>query len=116
MTRKKWQIHGLEKVLANVPEELRARVAAEIEEELSDFDPDDEPGERVLPVPYGMRTCPTCSGTLVELGLIPTPEGNVTCVLECESCDATFCESSKTPLQQCQLRGATTTVGGWRLT
>jgi hypothetical protein len=99
MTRKNWNIQGLEKALANVPEEERARVAAEIEEELRDFDPDDEPGEPVLPVPPGTRTCPSCSGTLVELGLIPTPEGEVICVLECENCDGTFCESPKTPLQ-----------------
>lgn len=99
MNQKKWNIHGLEKALENVPEEQRARVAAEIKEELSDFDPDKEPGERVLPVPPGVRTCPTCSGTLVELGLIPTPGGEVTCILECESCDATFCESHQTPLQ-----------------
>jgi hypothetical protein len=100
MTRKKWKIHGLEKAFENVPEEERARVAAEIEEELTDFDPDDPPGEPVLPVPPGTRTCPRCNGTLVELGFIPSPspESEAMCVLECESCDATFCESAQ-PLQ-----------------
>lgn len=99
MRRKNLKIHGLDKALENVPEEQRATVAAEIAEELSDFDPDDSPGEPVLPVPPGTRTCPTCSGDLVELGFIPNPQGETICILECESCDATFCESSATPLQ-----------------
>ena len=99
MTRKKWTIHGLEKALENVPEEQRASVSAEIEEELSDFDPNDAPGEPVLPVSPGTRTCPSCRGALVELGFIPNSEREPVCVLECESCDATFCESVAAPLQ-----------------
>jgi hypothetical protein len=85
--------------LENVPEEQRASVAAEIKEELSEFDPDEQPGEPVLPVPTGTRTCPSCSGTLVELGVIPNPAGESVCILECEDCDGTFCETTAAPLQ-----------------
>src|SRR5262245_49324441 len=97
MARKKWKIHGLEKALESIPEEERTLVAAEIEEALSDFDPDDPPGERVLPVASGTRTCPNCSGDLVELGSIPamSPERAQMCLLECQSCDATFCEGGE---------------------
>ena len=99
--RKKWKVHGLEKALENVPENERAILAAEIEETLSDFDPADQPGEPVAPVPRGTRTCPSCGGKLVELGLIPatSPEHGPMCVLECETCDGTFCESVDEPLQ-----------------
>jgi hypothetical protein len=99
MTQKKWTIHGLEKALENVPEEQRAELAAELEKELGAFDPDDPPGEPVPAVPLGTRTCPSCSGTLVELGFIPRAESESVCVLECESCDGTFCESLAAPLQ-----------------
>lgn len=92
MMQNKWKIHGLEKALENVPEEQRASVAAQLEEQFEDFDPENEPGERVLAVPPGTRTCPSCSGTLVELGSIPNPVGQVFCILECQSCDATFTE------------------------
>jgi hypothetical protein len=99
MTQKKWAIHGLEKALENVPEEQRAKVTAELEEELRDFDPNAQPAERVLPVAPGTRACPTCRGTLEELGVIPNPAGESFCILECLSCDATFCESLAAPLQ-----------------
>jgi hypothetical protein len=99
MTRKKREIHGLEKALENVPEEERASLAAQLEEEFRDFDPDDQPGERVPSVAFGTRICPSCSGTLVELGVLPTPNGETICVLECESCDGTFSEGPAAPLQ-----------------
>lgn len=99
MARKKWTIHGLEKALESVPEQERASVVAEIQDELSDFDPENPPGELVLPVPPGTRTCPSCSGTLVELGVMPHPDGDSVCILECEQCDEAFCEGPAALLQ-----------------
>lgn len=99
MTQKKWTVHGLEKALESVPAEQRASVAADVVEQLRDFDPDDELGEPVPVVAPGTRTCPSCGRGLVELGLIPNPEGESLCILECESCDGTFCESAEAPLQ-----------------
>ncbi len=97
MTRKKWEIHGLDKALENVPEQERASLAAQIKEAFSDFDPDDEPVERVPVVAAGTRTCPSCSGTLAELGALPTPDGDTVCLLECEECDGTFTEGTAAP-------------------
>jgi hypothetical protein len=99
MTRKSFKIHGLEEALAQVPEEQRAAVAAEIVEEIAHFDPATTPGERVLPLPPGTRVCPTCGDSLFELGAIPSPRGEAFCILECEGCDATFCEAAGTTLQ-----------------
>lgn len=99
MTGKKWTIHGLEKALESVPEQERASLAEAIRDELSDFDPENPPGELVLPVPAGTRTCPSCSRTLVELGVMPQPDGESVCILECEGCDETFCEGPAALLQ-----------------
>jgi hypothetical protein len=93
MTRKPFKIHGLSNALQKVPENERATLAAEIEASLSDFDPEHAPGEPVLVVPAGTRVCPTCKGDLFELGVIPSPAGETVCILECETCDATFCEA-----------------------
>jgi hypothetical protein len=77
-----------------VPPEQRAGVAAELEELFADFDPENAPGEPVPRVDPGTRQCPSCGGVLVELAIIPRPDGQPDCelVLECEACDATFSE------------------------
>ena len=97
--KKSFKIHGLERALEQVPDEERATLAAEIVEELGHVDPEAPPGEPVLPLPPGTRVCPTCGGNLFELGAIPSPRGDTICILECESCDGTFCEAVASPLQ-----------------
>lgn len=94
MVKKKWKLVGLEKVLGSVPAEERAGVAAEIERMFKDFDPDSPPGERVVRVEPGTRVCPRCAGALVELAVLPRPNGEPEreLVLECDACDATFSE------------------------
>lgn len=99
MTRKKIQIHGLEKILEQVPAGQRSSLAAEIAQELSQFDLEASRGEPVVPLPPGTRVCPACGGSLFELGAIPSPTREAVCILDCESCDATFCEATATPLQ-----------------
>ena len=96
--KKKWKLVGLEKALEGVPLHERAHVAAEIEEMFRDFDPENAPGEPVVRVEAGTRVCPRCGGTLVELAILPRPDGQADreLVLECETCDATFSE----PFQQ----------------
>jgi hypothetical protein len=76
-----------------------AAAGSDIFRQLKDFDPEEQPGERVQELPFGTRRCPTCGGALVELGLIPTPESESFCVLECASCDSTFCERPEALLQ-----------------
>ncbi|MBX3229531.1 MAG: hypothetical protein KIT84_17065 [Labilithrix sp.] len=94
MDGKKWKIVGLEQALDSVPESERAALTAEIESAFTDFDPDDPPGERVIEVAPNTRTCPRCAGALEELGLVPDPASTTTrhVILECEACDAMFCE------------------------
>ncbi|HEY6724869.1 MAG TPA: hypothetical protein VI197_12615 [Polyangiaceae bacterium] len=94
MAKKKWKLVGLDKVLDSVPAEERADVAAEIERMFEDFDPEHPPGEPVVRVEPGTRVCPRCGGTLVELAVLPRPDGQPEreLVLECEACDATFSE------------------------
>ena len=95
---KKWKLVGLEKALEGLPPQERAGVAAEIQEMVQDFDPENAPGERVLRVEPGTRICPRCGGALVEFAILPRPDGQIgsELVLECEACDATFSE----PFQQ----------------
>jgi hypothetical protein len=94
MPKKKWKLVGLDKALEGVPPEERAGVAAEIEEIVRDFDPESAPGEPVVRVDPGTRVCPRCGGPLVELALLPRPDGqsNRELILECDTCDATFSE------------------------
>lgn len=99
MTRKHFKIHGLDKVLEDVPADQRSNLVEEIVTELSHFDPKEPPGERVPFVTAGTRVCPNCKGELSELGVIPTPQGETVCILECESCDGTFCENTATSVQ-----------------
>lgn len=99
MKQKKFEIHGLEKALSNVPAEQRSSLVEEIVAELEDFDPEDAPGERVQQLPAGIRSCPACAGELLELGLFPNPNGGGVCILECEECDATYCEEPATLVQ-----------------
>jgi hypothetical protein len=96
--RKKWKLVGLDKALEGVPPEKRAGLAAEIQEMFQDFDPETTPGERVVRLEPGTRVCPACGGPLVELAILPRPDGQPDreLVLECEACDATFSE----PFQQ----------------
>jgi hypothetical protein len=92
--KKKWKLVGLDKALEGVPPEKRAGVAAEIEEIFRDFDPENAPGEPVLRLERGTRVCPSCGGALVELAILPRPDGQPDreLILECEACDATFSE------------------------
>jgi hypothetical protein len=92
--KKMWKLVGLEKALDGLPPEERAGVAAEIEEMFRDFDPENAPGEPVVRVEPGTRVCPACSGALVELAILPRPDGQPDreLILECETCDATFSE------------------------
>lgn len=92
---KKWKLVGLDKALEGLAPEERAGVAAEIEGMFRDFDPENAPGEPVLRLEPGTRDCPSCGGALVELAMLPRPDGQATreLILECETCDATFSES-----------------------
>jgi hypothetical protein len=94
MTDKKWKLVGLDKALERVPPEERVSVAAEIQEVLRDFDPENAPGEPVIRVEPGTRVCPRCGGALEEFALLPRPDGNPSheLLLECEVCDGTFSE------------------------
>ena len=96
VTSKKWKIVGLEKALESIPEADRAALAEELKRTFADFDPENAPGEPVPTLPPGTRSCSTCGGKLVELGLIQgrNPDDASVCVLECEECDATFCEQA----------------------
>ena len=96
--KKNWKLVGLEKALEGLPPQDRAGVAAEIKEMFQDFDPENAPGEPVLRVEPGTRICPRCGGALVELAILPRPDGQPDreLVLECEACDAPFSE----PFQQ----------------
>lgn len=92
MAKKKWKLVGLDKVLESAPAKERADLAAEIADMFKDFDPENPPGEPVVRVEPGTRICPGCGGTLVELAVLPRPDGEPEreLVLECEACDATF--------------------------
>jgi hypothetical protein len=89
---------GLDKALEGVPPKERAGVAAKIEEMFQDLDSETAPGERVVRVAPGTRVCPCCCDSLVELAILPRPDGQPDreLVLECDACDATFSE----PFQQ----------------
>ncbi|GEM_PF-3539766 len=94
MTEKKWKLVGLDKALEGVPLEERADVAAEIQDMLQDFDPENAPGEPVIRLEPGTRVCPRCGGPLEELALLPIPDRmpNHELILECDTCDGTFSE------------------------
>jgi hypothetical protein len=92
---KKWKVHGLEKVLEAVPPEERGEIASEIEEMFADFDPANPPGEPVIPLPPGTRTCPNCGGELDELTVVPAgPDASseALLLLDCETCELGFCQ------------------------
>ena len=92
-TKKKWKIVGMDQALAGLPPEDRPEVAAEIQELFQDFDPQNPPGDRVLPVEPGTRICPRCGGTLLALCIEPgREESEYLRILECEDCDAPFSE------------------------
>jgi hypothetical protein len=86
--RRKWKIRGLERALSTVPMEERFAVGNEIRKAFEDFDPENPPGEPVLPVERGTRICPSCGGALVE--------GPDLCdgmrILDCEACDRAYLE------------------------
>jgi len=88
--RKKWKLVGLDKALEGVPPEERAGVAAKIEEMFQDFDP-----ETLRRARSSSRardaSLPCCGGSLVELAILPRPDGQPDreLVLECDACDAT---------------------------
>jgi hypothetical protein len=101
---KKWKVHGLEKALESVPPEERPDLLSEIESIFEDFDPENPPGEPVVELAPGTRTCPKCGADLVELTVVPAgagpdPAGPPLLLLDCEECEVGYCQTLETDLQ-----------------
>ena len=93
MPKKKLTLVIPEKALASFPEEERAAVRAQIEETFQNFDPENPPGVRLIPIPIHQRVCPTCKGVLQHAHTATMPEdmgGETVEFLDCMSCDGVF--------------------------
>lgn len=83
--KKKMKIVGLEEALKNIPEEERAEAEAAIKKVFENFDPENPPGQPIVPISANASACPRCGGKLVEDAIAHGQRFS-----RCESCDTPF--------------------------
>jgi hypothetical protein len=93
--KSKFEIQGLEELLAKFPEDEREEARKEIEQAFENFDPENPTDKEVIHLRESTGTCPTCKGplTCITKGFaVPTVDGDeVPCdLVECLACDETY--------------------------